>query len=276
MSRYENRLPPEGINVSETNVAGGFLFLLLSFVLTISGVVISLYIGTELFARHIPFAWEERFTPDIATPTDPQSKALQRLADKMAKQVDLPEGMRFVIIYVNDGEANAYASLAGQIHIHRGLIEQLHSENAVAMVLAHEMAHVVARDPIEAIGGRLVVSTSLTLIAGTLGIDGLQDLATSLSNLTLLNFSRSEERAADELGAWMISQHYGHLGGAREVFATLSAIEAKQRLSLPEFLSTHPETAARIEQFGMLSKNYGVPAEGELTPLPKALIIQPK
>ncbi len=276
MSRYENRLPPEGINVSESNVAGGFLFLLLSFVLTISGAVISLYIATELFARHIPFAWEESFTPNIASPADPQSKALQNLADKLAKQVDLPEGMRFVVVYVNDDEANAYASLAGQIHMHRGLLEQLHSENAVAMVLAHEMAHVVARDPIEAIGGRVVVSTSLALIAGTLGIDGLQDLATGLSNLTLLNFSRDDERAADELGAWMVARHYGHLGGAREVFATLAAIEAKQHLSLPEFLSTHPETSARIEQFGALSKQYSVPAEGTLTPLPKALLTPQK
>lgn len=272
--KYENRLPPEGINVGKTSVLGEVIALLLGFALLVALLVIVLYFAGGQLAGHVPFSWEKSLTRHIAASVsaeDARTATLQRLANQLAKGASLPEDMAFTIKYVDDREVNAYATLGGVIYMHRGLVERLHSENAIAMVLAHEMAHVIHRDPARAMGGRLLVSLTLNMIGAVIGTGSLNQLAGTTGSLALLSFSREDEHRADLLGLDLVGRHYGHIAGTEEVFRELAAYEAKLGVSIPEFLSDHPETASRNETLRQEAEKMGFPVDGTLTPVPASL-----
>ena len=271
---YENRLPPEGINVGKTNVLAEVFFMLLGFALSVVALVVFIYISGSFLATYTPFSWEAslaRYFVSDAAAVDERSVHLQKLADTMAQNVSLPEGMIFQVQYIDDAEVNAYATVGGVIRLHRGLLERLHSENAIAMVLAHEMAHVINRDPAQAAGGRLMVALTLNLLMGVVGLDGLDSLAGSSSSLALLTFSREDERQADILGVQLVGSHYGHVGGVTEVFKELAAYESQHGLSVPEFMSSHPETEGRNATLREEAQKLGIPLDGALTNAPASL-----
>lgn len=273
---YENRLPPEGINVGKSNPLLEVFLTLAGVALAIILLVVMLYFMGSAFASYIPFSWEERLTRqydgyNAPAFSDPRSKALQQLANRLAASTEVPAGISFHVQFVDDKEVNAYATLGGIIRLHRGLLEQLHSENAVAMVLAHEMAHVIHRDPAEATGGRLLVSVTMGLIASVAGIDALRSLADMTSSLTLLSFSREAEHQADMTGLHLVAHLYGHMGGVGEVFERLAAYEAKVGVSAPELLSSHPETAGRNQTLRQEAEKLQIPLQGALTNLPASL-----
>ncbi|MEC9410786.1 MAG: M48 family metalloprotease, partial [Pseudomonadota bacterium] len=60
----------------------------------------------------------------------------------------------------NVDAANAFATSGGNIHVTRGLLDAVNSENGLAMVLAHEYAHIELRHPVvlmlEQIGHTLI------------------------------------------------------------------------------------------------------------------------
>ncbi len=273
---YENRLPPEGINVGKTNILAEVFWLLIGFAISVIGLVIFLYLLGTVLASYIPFSWELKLTQSFSRYTsearqDRRSQTLQEMADAMAKGMDLPEGMVFNVKYVDDEEVNAYATVGGIIMLHRGLLDQLHSENAIAMVLAHEMAHIIHRDPAQAVGGRLLVSIAINLLAGVVGLDGLDSLAGTTSSLALLTFSREAERRADVTGLQLVGKRYGHMGGVGEVYEKLAAYEARTGLSVPEFMASHPETAGRTDTLRAEAQKMGIPLDGPLTPIPAGL-----
>lgn len=273
MPGYENRLPPEDINVGRTNVVAEFFWSLGGFAAMVLAIVVALYLAGSLLAGYIPFSWELRLSPHN-TPgfSTPASQTLQRLADRLAAGANIPKGIEFHIQFVDDDEVNAFATLGGVIRIHRGLTERLHSENAIALVLAHEMAHVIHRDPAQATGGRLLVSATLGFLGSVVGLDGLDRAAGMTSSLALLSFSRAAERRADALGLELVGRYYGHVGGVTEVFTELAAYESSHGLSVPEFLNNHPETRSRNELLLTEAKKLGISTEGRLTPLPTSLL----
>lgn len=274
---YENRLPPENINVGKTNVLFELFWLLAGLAAAVVLMVLVLYFAGGQIAKRLPFSWEAAYAERFVKPAeDERSQYLQKLAVRLSKGMKLPEGMEFRVSYVDDDEINAYASLGGEIRLHRGLLELLHSENAVAMVLAHEMAHVIHRDPAEAMGGRMLVGVALSVLSFATGADSLASIINPASSLTLMTFSREAEARADALGVKLVARAYGHVDGTEEVFVRLKAVEDKLPISVPEFMNTHPETAGRIKALEEFSEAEGVPLRGKLTPLPAVLRFSPE
>lgn len=274
--QFENRLPPDDINVGRTNLLLEFILALIGFFAIVVVLVLAVYLAGGLLARHMPFAWEDRIAEKVfaAMPErdDARSKALQQIADKLGQGLELPAGVHFDVSYIKDEEVNAFASLGGRILIHSGLIKRLESENALALVIAHEMAHIVYRDPADAMGGRLGVAMIMGLLSATIGADALEGMVGTAQNLTLLSFSREAEARADAFAIALVGRHYGHLAGAAEVFAELAAYEQQhQLLASPELLSSHPDTARRAELLAKEAEKLGIPLQGRLTPLPASL-----
>lgn len=274
---YQNPLPPEGINVTRENHLAALFWLVIGFVAFIAASVAILYLAGGFLISHMPFRWEvalveqfERLTP--TTPRSPREKLLQQLTDRLAAKAELPAGMTFRVHYADDGEVNAYAQLGGNIIMHRGLLERLDSENALAFVLAHEMSHVIHRDPAESAGGRLLVGSVLGLAAASGGSDLLQGITGSASTLTLLTFSREDERAADLAAMQIVGEFYGHLGGVEKVFSELVAAEHAFGVDwVPEMLNTHPDGQKRLSSLPLEAEKTGLSLTGKLTPLPLGL-----
>ncbi|MDR2635282.1 MAG: M48 family metallopeptidase, partial [Campylobacteraceae bacterium] len=156
-------------------------------------------------------------------------------------------------------EQNAFATLGGYIFVTEGLLNAVESENALAMVLAHEIAHVKNRDPITMVAG----STTFSLImAIAFGADaGFFENSVSVVSSS---FSRDQEERADKEALFALKNYYGHTFGAEEFF---QKILKDEKFSI-EFLNSHPDTQKRIDYILQTQKN---DTKTKLTPLGKAI-----
>lgn len=172
--------------------------------------------------------------------TQPDAR-LQNLANQLGVHLGLPENT--VDVYISEKNIpNAYATFGGNVVLYRGLLNRLPSEESVAAVLAHEMAHIRHRDPLRGMSR----SVFYNAIAAMFGSDAKMH---QLAALEGLRYSRDLEYAADEAAAHAILQQYGDVQGARQLFNALQEIEQEHGLdNQVMWLRTHPHTADRLQR----------------------------
>ena len=273
MMNYENPKIPEGINVTNEHPLKDFFAMLLAVAGFIVAVFVIIFVLAEWFVRFIPFETEVKLAQsrlfDSIIPneeSDSQTLSyLKTLTQRLAKEQKLPEGMVVTVHYVDKDTVNAYATLGGHIIIFRGLLEKLPNENALAMVLAHEIAHIKHRDPIIAMGRGITIGLALTSLAG-LG-DGAvaQNLVGQINFLTAMAFSRDQEQDADDEALKTLLAYYGHTRGAEKLFEVL---KKNQKFEPPEFLNSHPVSDERIKNIKTFQEEFVGRETEQLTPLP--------
>lgn len=84
-------------------------------------------------------------TGDLTCSSPAGEAALQKMVARLAGQIDSPYELQVRVL--NNGMTNAFAVPGGQVVLFRGLIGDATSPEMVAGVLAHEIGHVVNRDP---------------------------------------------------------------------------------------------------------------------------------
>jgi len=236
----------------------------------------------EKFAHYIPYSVEVSATSNFNLPfnnneetQDPQSAEieayLQSLAERIVKTQGLPDEMKITVHYVNNDTVNAFATLGGHIVFFLGLLEQLTSENALAMVMSHEIAHVKHRHPIASMGRAVVIGLTISVIAGSTDNNTLGNLLGDAGLLTSLTFSRGVEREADKTALQSVVSLYGHTAGTKTLFKILQSSEAKENIRAPEFLSSHPVTQNRIENIDKMATTLNWKTTGEITALPEEI-----
>lgn len=275
---YDNPEIPEGINVSREHHLKEFAVLVGGALALILVVVLILGWLAEAIATRIPFSYEQEIAGDIASdvPANPARAAIERelqtLVDGLTGHMQLPSEMRIRVHYIDDADTvNAFATLGGHVLMFRGLLKQMPDENALAMVLAHEIAHVQHRDPIVSLGRGVVMGLALAAIAGVSGNDLTNSVFGSAGTLTALSFTRNQERAADTRAVAAVAAHYGHVNGAAAVFDLFTRLEAEHPLKPPEFMASHPNSSGRRENIAEQANIHGWPTSGALTPLPDVL-----
>ena len=217
--------------------------------------------------HYLPYAYEQRYLAPLAqglladTHSDPK---LQALADQLAHQMDLPAGMQVKIHVSAEPDFNAFATFGGNIVVMQGLLEQAPTEQALSMVLAHEMAHVQHRDSLKA------VSQSALLQLARAAIFGEQSAINQSLMLGMLSYSRGQETAADETALATLQAHYGSIAGGIEMYDLLAqkAGESPKRKWLPNWLATHPDTVKRQEHLRDYAQRNGYNPQGNTTPNP--------
>lgn len=192
------------------------------------------FVGKELIA-------------DKHTQQDPQITAL---AARLGKHMNLPDNL--VTVYISEQEIpNAYATFGGNVVLYRGLLKELPSEESVAAVLAHEMAHIKHRDPLRGMSRGLMYSVIAAMLGSETQIDALVSIGS-------LKYSRDMERAADNAAIEAIAKEYGNVGGASQLFATLEEIEQKDHKNHNiAWLSTHPDTRERQNNVQQIASQLG-------------------
>ena len=265
---YSNPEMPEGINYSKTHPLKEFVLLTAGIFGVLFVAVLVLGYFADHFAQHIPFAVEKNFhimVPDHDDATKPLQDYLNTLTRRIVDAEDLPPGMDITVHYVDSDIINAYATLGGHIVLYRGLLEKLQHENALAMVIAHEVAHVKYRHVIRSMGSGLVIGVALSMVSTTLGNSVVSGAINDTGQIGMLKFSRSYEQQADDAGLDALQKMYGHLDGAEQLFI---AIKAEQKTGfIPQFLLTHPNIDNRIHHIKQL-RQQDEHRKPDLTPLP--------
>ena len=279
--KLENRLPAEGINASQEHPLKEFAWLAGGAIAVVVALVAAVSYGAQWIAPRIPFEYElalARGMEFARTPPSEEARAaqaeLQALAERLAARMDLPRGMTVHIGYHDGSMINAFATLGGQAVFFRGLLDKLKSEDALAAVMAHELAHIKHRHPAAALGRGVAVGLILSVVSAELGRAMGGSVLSQAGMVTLLTFNRDQEREADEEALRAIAAEYGHIGGALElfdVFMQLPAAGGFADKSTPEFLRTHPVTAARLQAARDWARRNGTAPDGPRRPLPQAI-----
>ncbi|MCU0869719.1 MAG: M48 family metallopeptidase [Burkholderiales bacterium] len=275
MTDWSNPEVDDSVNVSRTHplvdfarLAGGLLGLLI-----VAMVVLMLLAQT--FAKRIPFEVERRVADDIAErfspTTGPVPAYLQRVADRLVQAQPLPVPMQVRVHWQPEATINAFATLGGHVVVFGGLLRDLPDENTLAMVLAHEIAHVRHRHPIGAAGRQIVIGLGLALLSVGSGSDIVSGALGPAGLVTALAFTREQERQADASGLDMLVAAYGHAGGAADTFRVLERA-TRDRTQPPAILRSHPLDADRVAAIDAWVRARGFTPDGPRTPLPADVV----
>ena len=278
---YANpQLPPEinNINVTKTHPLLEFFKDSATFILMIILFLGAMFLSFRYFVKYIPFSYEVKIAnivlekKIINNQSNPVEIYLQDLANKLLTPINKDKEITLAIRLLDEKSLipmpsmNAFATLGGNIFYGKELLCSLHSENAVAMVMAHEASHVVNRDAIRQMGPSLIVSVGLAFLTGG------SDIASSslyIKELIELKFSRIQETDADNDALAALKAHYGHTLGAEEFFDNILKIHDDHDVPA-EILSTHPDTKARIQNIKATQTQYNN-SQNSLTPLPQII-----
>jgi predicted Zn-dependent protease len=276
--QFENRVPDETVNYSREHPLAEFAWLVaavLGLTFVISAVVG--FFGGEIAAR-LPFRTENEFAERITrhwedskrdAEADAARAALRAIGAKLAAVMELPEGMQPQVHYSPDAVTNAFATLGGNVVFYRGLLTRFDSEDAVAAVLAHEIAHAKLRHPAASLGRGVAAGLTLSLLSVGLGESVAGNAMQVAATLPLLKYSRDQEAAADRAAIVAVAKVYGHVGGAHDAFSALGRI--RPDAGDVGFLRTHPVSAERIAAVARVAQEQGYPLDRPRTPLPAAL-----
>lgn len=278
--RLENRTPAEGINASADHPLKELAWLLAGGVAAVAALAFAVSLAAQWIAPRIPYRYEAKLaaalpefatTPDTAPGRAVQAE-LQALADRLAAGMGLPSGMSVRVGYQDGATVNAFATLGGQVVFFRGLLERLDSEDALAMVMAHEIAHLRHRHVAAALGRGVAVGVILSVVSAELGRSAAGGVLNQAGMAAVLSFNRAQEREADDTALAVLAREYGHLGGAQELFAVMTSLSTG-RTALPEIelLRTHPLTASRQQAIEAWAREHGVALDGPRRPLPPSL-----
>lgn len=159
----------------------------------------------------------------------------------------------------DDQTINAFALPGGQIFITRALYDRLQTEEELAGVLGHEIAHVVARHSAEHIA-KAKLTEGLTGAAVIAAYDpenpssaSRAQIAVLIGQLINLKFGRDDELESDYLGVCFMDDSGYDPNALVRVMEVLASAQTGDRP--PEFFSTHPNPENRIQRIQQAVQN---------------------
>lgn len=170
----------------------------------------------------------------------------------------------YYVAVLDTDQINAFASSGGHILVTRGLLKCATSEDALAAVLAHEIAHIQLQHGIKAIKGDRWTNAALTVASSTASaltegemnevLDAFDESVDSIVT-TMVNsgYSQSQEYEADAT-ALEIMAAAGYSPHA--MTEMLNELRVRQPKSSGGFASTHPSADKRLDKVEDELKNY--------------------
>lgn len=165
-----------------------------------------------------------------------------------------PQPFPFETSVVLDNNMNAFATPGGYVFVYTGLLLNLENESEVAGVLAHELAHVTQRHVAKRIEAAQKVSllSMAGLLAGLLlgkgeAKDAMLFGTAAATQAAMLNYSRTDEREADQMGMQYLIKAGFSPWGLPGAFKHIQNQQWRSGGGVPQYLSTHPDVQQRIQ-----------------------------
>jgi predicted Zn-dependent protease len=146
-----------------------------------------------------------------------------------------------VKIVQNDEVLNAFCTPGGYIYVYTGLIKYLDTEDQLAGVMGHEIAHADKRHTTDNLTKAYSWQLLIDIVVGS-NQGAVTEIAKSLANLS---YSRAAEKEADAYSVIYLCPTDYQASGAAGFFEKMQEEGTEGRV--PEFISTHPNPDNRIE-----------------------------
>jgi predicted Zn-dependent protease len=178
------------------------------------------------------------------------NQPVEQVGQRIARVANRPD-YRWQFVVIDDPkQQNAFALPGGKVAVYTGLFPAAQSANGLAVVLGHEIAHVLARHGAERMSQGVVAQAGGTLLGAVLGgrpgstaILAAYGLGTQAG--VLLPYSRTQESEADHIGLLLMAQAGYDPRGA---LAFWQRMERSGGSNPPELLSTHPSHGTREQR----------------------------
>ncbi len=152
---------------------------------------------------------------------------------------------------IKENQINAFCMPGGKIVVYEGLMNIVDSEDELAVVIGHEVAHAVAKHSNERMSQQMMAQCGAQVLSLALSekSTAIQAIAGSVYGIgaqygVMLPFSRKHESEADYMGLILMTIAGYNPNTAVGFWGKMAKASKK---SVPEFLSTHPSDSKRIE-----------------------------
>lgn len=227
--------------------------------------------STSMFSSEFEYqlgrAWLRVFRSQVPTVDDPLLfDYLDNLIYKLAAHSKL-EDRRLDLVIVDNPTINAFAVPGGVIGVHNGLLLWAETEDELATVLAHEIAHLSQRHFSRGVEFQkklqpltlAAMLASLVLMATTGGDTGMAALSATQAAAqdSALRYSRGNEQEADRIGMQTMAEADMDPHAAPVMFERmLQATRYSNGEQIPEFLRSHPLSENRIADTRNRARSY--------------------
>ncbi|MEI2682353.1 M48 family metallopeptidase [Erwinia aphidicola] len=223
-----------------------YVWVILPAVSSVLACHIPSYVERQVGQQTFTLLQNSGFSSGQLTPG--QLKRIQGLfaATVPAEMKDDPTPLRLKVMHFSGGP-NAFMLTDGTLIISDELVQMAKSDDALAAVMLHEIGHHAYRHPMRMLVRSSLVSLSYLWLTGD--VSGIGDtLLQSAAFVNQLQFSRSMEREADEYAVAQMKAQGRSLAAMVQIYQQLaqSGEKVSGGLSLPEWMSTHPDMPARI------------------------------
>jgi Zn-dependent protease with chaperone function len=180
----------------------------------------------------------------------PTVKRVRRITDELlphaAKFNDRAKTWKWEINVINSPTVNAFCMPGGKMVMFTGIIDKLKmSDDEIALVMGHEIAHAL-REHSRARAAKGTITNVLAIGASIFVGNGAGQLAQVGGDLLGRKFSRGDETEADLVGMELAARAGYDPRKGVELWEKMSA---QSKGAPPQWLSTHPSGAARIQTF---------------------------
>lgn len=195
-----------------------------------------------------------------------QSRMVDRVGKRIAAAAEqpdpeVPEPIEFKWEFhtVKDNEVNAFCLPGGSVFVNTGILNVVKSDDELAAIIGHEVAHALVRHGAERMSQESLSSLFQSVGALAVGVatqsDGASELFSSAYGAgmqygVLLPFSRTHESEADYIGL-ILATKAGYDPAAAVTFWQRMA-SMNKNAEIAEWQSTHPSDETRIAELKKL------------------------
>lgn len=190
---------------------------------------------------------------------------VQEVGQRLARSSERPN-LPWQFAVVDVPAVNAFALPGGYIYLTRGILPFLDDEAQLAGVLGHEIGHVTARHSAQQYTRVTSAGIGLTLLSIFVPeARPFQGLAETAFSVMFLQYGRDDELQADRLGVGYTAANGWNPSGVAGMLNTLARLDeaSGSRKGVPNWLSTHPAPADRVEQIQPIVNQAAAKLPGE-------------
>jgi predicted Zn-dependent protease len=210
----------------------------------------------DKFLKDHPVSANQEQTQLVKRVGERIKNGVERYFDSIGKRGKIAD-YKWEFNLVEDKQVNAWCMPGGKVVVYTGILPITQNENGLAVVLGHEIAHAVAEHGNERMSqglmsqlGGVALATALSTKPALTQQLWMTAYGAGAQYGAILPFSRLQENEADHLGLVFMTIAGYDPNEAVPFWQRMEAQKGGQ--APPEFLSTHPSDATRIEKIKKL------------------------
>lgn len=162
------------------------------------------------------------------------------------------QGFQWDVAVIQSDQANAFCLPGGKMAVYTGLIPVAQNRDAMAVVMGHEIAHALLRHGSQRMAQQKLVQ--MGQVAAGMAVGGMDPqqqqavmaaLGAGAQYGFILPYGRNHETQADKVGLMLAAAACYNPQEAIPLWQRMSELGGGERS--PEFASTHPDPANRIQ-----------------------------